>query len=216
MKVTIRQIIHPARALVFDFDGTLVDSNPIKWRAFESVFKGIGQRRKEILAYLKGNSHTTREEKFRHVYEEILRVPYTPKIEATLLNRFEAKTTRQIVEAPTVPGALAFLRRARKRYVTALLSSTPHPILTDILKRRGWLDYFRLVRGAPVDKGQWLRAYVKARNLRAEQVVFFGDSSEDLKAAGQARCPFVAVANRNLKSQARTFISDFTDFEHGP
>ena len=47
-----------AKALVFDFDGTLVDSNAIKWKAFEACFDRFPDRREEILSYCRGNNHT--------------------------------------------------------------------------------------------------------------------------------------------------------------
>jgi phosphoglycolate phosphatase-like HAD superfamily hydrolase len=50
--------------LVFDFDGTLVDSNPIKWQAFAQMFAEVRERRDEILAYCYGNPRIARGEKF--------------------------------------------------------------------------------------------------------------------------------------------------------
>ncbi len=182
-----------ARGLVFDFDGTLVDSNPIKARAFERVFDDFPQRQEEILAYCNNHHHTPRDVKFRTVYETILKLPYTPEVDAKLHRCFEAETTGQIIRAREIPGALDFLRHVQETHWTGLLSSTPHQVLLEILKQRGWMEYFRQIRGAPVEKSLWLKELQKSKNWRPEEIVFFGDTQEDSRAAQAAGVHFGAV-----------------------
>lgn len=209
MRVEPAELLRRARALVFDFDGTLVDSNPIKRRAFDVCFAGFPEQREEILAYCWGRHHTPRGEKFRHVCERILRRPYTEDLAAALHERFEAVTTRQIVEAPEIPGATEFLRRAQGRYLMAVLSSTPHEILREILARRGWGGWFEAVQGAPVNKASWLIAFREQRGLDGGEVVFFGDTPEDAGAADEAGSTFVMVGPPDGVSGGRA-VPDFT------
>lgn len=186
-------MIRAASALVFDFDGTLVDSNLIKWRGFEACFAGFPDRLEEIMAYCRGNNHTPRWDKFRHVYERILRLPYSPEEERRLSRVFEEATTRQIVETPEVPSAERFLRRVSSTHWTALLSATPDRILADILESRGWTGFFREAQGAPVRKSAWLRELRGRKGWGSSEMVFFGDTPEDAQAAETAGCGFVAV-----------------------
>lgn len=183
-----------ARMLVFDFDGTLVDSNRIKQRAFETCFAGpeFRDRRAEILSYCAGNHHAPRGEKFRHVVERILGRPYTPEAERRLHDSFERETTEEIIRAPEIPGASEFLAQARLSHRTAVLSSTPHPILLAILERRGWSGRFDRIQGAPVDKTEWLRQ-LHTKGFSMDQILFFGDSPEDAQAAEKAGCRFLRV-----------------------
>ena len=196
--------------IVFDFDGTLVDSNPIKRRAFELCFSEFPAQKEGILAYCGGNNHVTRSEKFRHVYENILKMDYTPEVEKKLHLRFERETTEQIVRAPEIPGASEFIRNARPKHRTALLSSTPHPILLEILERRGWSGWFDLKQGAPVNKAAWLKGLEKA-GWPPEQVLFFGDTPEDARSAQTAGCRFIPVANSAL-SDGSPVLTDFKEF----
>ncbi len=199
-------LLRRARALAFDFDGTLVDSNPIKRRAFERCFAEFPDQREEIVAYCSGHHHTPRGDKFRHVYEQILKRPYTPEVAAALHECFEDATTRQIVEAPAVPGAAAFLRLVSRSHMTALLSSTPHETLLRIVQGRGWESLFRVVRGAPVEKGGWLRELRDRHGLAPEELIFFGDSSEDAGAAEAAGCAFIPVSEAAASSaEPQTF-----------
>lgn len=205
----VADIIRRARVLVFDFDGTLVDSNSIKWQAFEACFAEFPDRLAEIMAYCRGEHHTVRGEKFQHVSERILGLPYTPEVATELHARFDAASTRQIIGAPEVPGATRFLEAVRGTHLTGLLSSTPHRILLQILSGRGWRDYFRAVRGAPVEKTRWLEAFRRPRGLHATEAVFFGDTQEDADAAHAAGWTFVVVANEKLTADATYWIPDF-------
>lgn len=203
-------IVRGAKALVFDFDGTLVQSNAIKWRAFEFCFEEFPDRLEEIMAYCLGQHHTPRWEKFRHVYEKILGLPYTPTAATMLHERFAAATTSRIIEAPEVSGASQFLQVAARTRVTAVLSSTPHEILLQILEERGWQAYFETIRGAPVEKASWLQSFREKRGFHEEEIVSFGDTPEDARAALQAHCTFVAVAQNPLVLNVVHSIADFT------
>lgn len=192
MPLAIKELLKKSRMLVFDFDGTLVDSVPIKLQAFDRCFEKFASERERIRAYCHGNNHTPRWEKFKVVYERILRLPYTPEIEQELHRCFERETTEQIVRAPALPGASEFLDQVRPRYRTALLSSTPHEILLEILEKRNWTGRFDEIQGAPVNKAAWLKG-LEGRGFPGSQVLFFGDTSEDAAAAREAGCGFISV-----------------------
>ncbi len=187
-----QDLLKQSRLLIFDFDGTLVDSVPIKWRAFDRCFEKFPAQREQISAYCRRNNHTPRWEKFKHVYEEILHLPYTAEVEQELHRCFERETTEQISQTPALPGASEFLGRIRPNYRTALLSSTPHEILLTILEKRGWANWFDQVQGAPVNKAAWLKR-LYAKGFAPDQVLFFGDTSEDAAAAREAGCGFISV-----------------------
>lgn len=198
-----REILQSTPVLVFDFDGTLVDSNSIKINAFADCFPESEVRRKEILDYCREFHHTPRFDKFRHVFENILKIPYTAEMEKILLDRYAAATTEQVVKAPEIPGALHFLKRFSTEKKCCLLSSTPHDVLIFILEARGMKGFFQTVRGAPVNKTDWLEPY-------AGKAVFFGDTLQDAASAREAGVVFVGVANPQLKQEGY-FINNFKE-----
>ena len=207
----VMERVRGAAGLVFDFDGTLVDSTPIKAQAFERVFSAFPQRLPEILRYCRSHNHTPRWEKFRWVYEKILGLPYDQATEAELNRQFEAYTTRQIAAAPEIPSAERFIRSLRESHWLGLLSATPHPILLEILVQRGWASDFHRVQGAPVNKGEWLARLRAERGWKSEEMIFFGDTEEDARSAGEAGCLFVAVRCADRADARSLFILDFAE-----
>lgn len=205
----VNEVVQRARALIFDFDGTLVDSNEIKWRGFETVFADAGDRLPDVMAYCRGSDHVIRGDKFRHVYERILHRPYTPEVAAALHARFAEATTALIVEAPEVPGASSFLRGLSTRLITAILSSTPQQILEQIVDARRWNGLVKTLHGAPIDKSAWLRECRRAHGPGHDDLVFFGDSPDDAAAAKAAGCAFVAVANPRLAGSDAPWIEEY-------
>ena len=209
MDSAVLKAIQSARAVVFDFDGTLVDSNEIKRRGFDYAFEAYPDRMEEIRTYCYGSNHTIRGEKFRHVVEGILCIEFTAELDALLHKRYEDFTTASVAAAPEIPGAGAFVRSVASLH-PALLSSTPTAILMDILQRRGWGDLFEVVQGAPVEKLAWLKALQAVVRCEPARVLFFGDTEEDAQSASNAGCTFVRVGGGT--SAGPLSIPDFTGF----
>lgn len=203
----VRSALGASRRVIFDFDGTLADTNEIKKRAFDLVFADFPDYMKEIQAYCHSFNHTIRGEKFKYVTEKILGLPYTPERDRHLHELYARFTTDGVAEAPEIPGAGAFLRSIQSRG-PALVSSTPHEILLEILERRGWRSLFGEVRGAPVNKRDWLNALQKSVGCRSEDLVFFGDTDEDETSAREAGCTFVRVGR--VSKGGELAIQDFT------
>ena len=190
-------VVEQASALIFDFDGTLVDSNPIKRQAFRRCFEDFPNHLGQILDYCYANNHIPRWEKFRYVYEKLLKLPYTDQVESNLLRRFELETTEQIIAAPALPGAEEFLKRACITHSLGILSSTPQEILLEILRRRGWVNLFEWIQGAPVHKARWLTRFQLEQGFPGHQVLFFGDTPEDEQSAQESGCSFVRISDQD-------------------
>jgi FMN phosphatase YigB (HAD superfamily) len=147
----------------------------------------------EISAYCRGSNHTIRGEKFRHVCDQILKIVYTPELERDLHARYAAYTTDAVAQAKEIRGAEAFVRLVGETHPTALLSSTPHAILLEILGRKGWLPLFQEIQGAPVVKRDWLSSYQLKLHCLPADILFFGDTAEDEGSARAIGCEFVRV-----------------------
>ena len=77
------------RALVFDFDGVLVESVDTKTKAYAALFKDEGEEViRSVLKYHLENGGVSRFEKFRFIYQRILCQPLSKEKFHSLCENF--------------------------------------------------------------------------------------------------------------------------------
>ncbi len=181
------------RAVIFDFDGVILESAEIKTEAFRELF---GERCPEhldaVVAYHLDNVGISRFVKFRHIYDNILHRPYVEELEKQLGDEFAEIVFHRVLEAPFVEGALEFLRDKSEQFKCFIASGTPEEELILIVEKRGLARFFKEVHGTPQKKVDILRGILARHHYERHEVVFIGDGESDLRAAGEADIPFIA------------------------
>src|SRR5262245_33711262 len=111
------------RAVVFDFDGTLVNSNAIKRQVFFDVVAddaGGAARMRAILARNTGDRYTL----LAAYADEAASAGVRCSRELDeLVNAYSERADTLIAEAPEMPGATALLRTLRQRGLRLFISS---------------------------------------------------------------------------------------------
>jgi phosphoglycolate phosphatase len=113
------------KVITLDFDGTLVESNQIKDRAFETIFSEWPEHTKSMMQWHLTHDSIERGEKFRYFVEEVLALPRQNDLIEKLSSRFGQLTKEAIIECPYVKGAYEFLEYIRNRVSVYLVSTTP-------------------------------------------------------------------------------------------
>jgi phosphoglycolate phosphatase len=192
------------KVVVFDFDGTLVDSNAIKDRCFDEVVAHLpgGQ---DALTRARG-AGGDRYQIFHAVARQLNHADGVVGA-AALARRLAADYTRRclhsISAAPERRGAHAALRTLRQRGLKVWVnSSTPREDLLPLLRTRGTLPLINGVHGAPHSKLQNLHAILAAERVKARQVVVVGDGKDDEEAARRSGTWFVAVTAKRRQHTA--------------
>lgn len=184
----------PFYALVFDFDGVVLDSATLKRQAFADVYRHVPEHQyRAVVAYLSRRGGQPREVKFRHIEEHILGKRTSDGHIQELCGQFKTSVAERLLEAPPIPGALAFLNRWQHRRPLYLLSATPEQELTAIVEQRQLTPYFEEVVGAPPDKATGLRNLLTRHKLAPKATVMIGDSYNDYRAARSNGTLFVGV-----------------------
>lgn len=204
------------RAVIFDFDGVILDSADIKTKAFGRIFENnYPDKVGRIIDYHRQNMGISRFVKFRHIYSHMLQLPLTPVKEKALGEEFSRIVLEEVLKAPIVKGALAFLREGSSRYSFFVASGTPEDELVYIVKKRMLSDYFKGIYGSPRTKREIISEILSHGPFREEETVFVGDSETDLCAARESGVWFIGRMNsesRNLES-AEYKVDDFVGFE---
>jgi phosphoglycolate phosphatase-like HAD superfamily hydrolase len=180
------------RAIIFDFDGVLVESAGIKTEAFRSMFSAWSDKIEEIVSYHLNNMGVSRYVKFKHFHEKILGLPYSDQIGVNLGKQFSKIVLDQIKQAPFVDGTERFLEDNYKEYLFFIASGTPQEELDDIVSSRSLNRYFKSVFGTPATKDEIIEMILSKFQLERRQVAFVGDADSDRNAAENSGILFVA------------------------
>jgi phosphoglycolate phosphatase len=182
------------KCVVFDFDGTLVESNEIKRKTFYEVTKDIDGADLILDKLFSRPGLGDRHNIFNSLIE-ILKKTNNSDINPTYLSDLYTNICEdKISKAPEVIGALGTLKELNKRNFKIFVSSaTPVNTLKRIIRMRGWVELFEDVMGAPESKEDHLKSILSLKNYSVSEVVYVGDSEIDQKAALSTGCGFIGV-----------------------
>ncbi|HYD71316.1 HAD family hydrolase [Azospirillum sp.] len=181
-------------AIIFDFDGVLVDSVNIKTEAFAELYRPHGEEvARQVAAYQRAHGGMTRHAKIRHFGATLLgRAPTDAEVDA-LAARMGALVEEKVTACPMIAGARDFLDRHHARVRLFVASATPEAELRRIVAGRGLAPYFRGVHGSPTPKDRVVAQIVRAAALDPARTVMVGDAEEDRAAAAASGVPFIGV-----------------------
>jgi len=181
------------KAVIFDFDGVIVESVDIKTKAFAALFEHEGTDIvNQVVEYHLKNAGVSRLEKFRHIYKEMLNRELTEETFDHLCKKFSELVVDEVVNAPYVRGAKEFLENSSTLYDCYIASATPHEEMVEISKRRGIASFFKAIYGAPKKKSDIVRTILNNNGLSPEDVVYIGDALSDYLAAKENKVVFIA------------------------
>jgi len=184
-----------ARAVIFDMDGLLVDSEPLWVRAEIEVFGTVGLVLAEADCALTKGLRTDDVIAYWHARRPWSGPP-PAEVEARLIERVAALVRDEGRALPGVAAALAAAREGGRP--VALASSSPHPVIRATLERLGLEDAFDVVQsahGEPFGKPHPSVFLGAARRLEvaATECVVLEDSLPGVIAAKAARMTCIAV-----------------------
>lgn len=202
-------------AILFDFDGVLVESNAIKVDAFERLYAGYGPSiLARVMDYIDGKEGISRVEKIRHAHEIFLGKTLSDEELAVLAGRYSSLVEEAVVACPWVAGAREFLEAHRGRLPLFVVTGTPEEEILRIVAGRGMTHYFTAVRGSPPRKPIIVRELLAKYGLSAGRSVFVGDAPFDHETAAETGLRFIGrvPAGRQAPFPADTeTVVDLTD-----
>lgn len=206
------------KAILFDFDGVILDSLDVKTQAFYDMYLPYG---KDIAERVKmhhlNNGGISRFEKFKLYHEEWLGIPTDESKIYELANEFSRRVFQGVVNAPEVEGIRTFLDTAIHKYRMWVITGTPTNEIREIVKAIKLETYFVACYGSPEKKTYWTAKILQEEGLNPKEVVFIGDALADYEAALTNHTHFVLrehTENKELFSGKNLpVIHNFNDFD---
>lgn len=202
------------RAIIFDFDGVLVESADIKTRAYAELYKEYGHKVVEqVVKYNLVQGGLSRFEHFRYFHQEILKKYLGQEEESRLAERFSHLVEQAVIAAPWVSGVMEFLDTHTGAIDFYIASGTPDEELRRIVSARKITHYFKGIYGAPQTKASIITNILSRSGMRAEEVVMIGDSMTDYDGAMIAGISFVGRISHAQESFFPASIVKINDFK---
>ena len=182
------------RCIAFDFDGTLVDSNAAKRRAFYDVLLPLGLAESQIDGIFRDSPDADRHGIMAEA-AGLLRQVGVEINPGDLADQYGIAALKAQVSAPELPGAALLLESLCGKMSLYLNSATPEAALRQAIEARGWGDFFHGIYGRPSDKTGILLRIAEREDLPPSDILMVGDNEADEQAARKVGCAFVATGS---------------------
>lgn len=189
------------KAIIFDFDGVIADSNNIKTEAFVKLFDEYPAGIKNtIKKFHLQNGGMSRFDKFRYIYANFFKEELPEKKFNKLCDNFNKLVINGVINAPLFDGVEDFLKKNKGIYDMYIVSGTPDYEIKEIVKKQKLNKYFLKILGSPRAKKELIEEVLISKNYQREEVIFIGDSINDYEGAMAAGIEFIAKIHDNLES----------------
>lgn len=184
--------LNTLEAIVFDFDGVILESGDIKTQGFRELFAGVPEHQDAIVRHHLDNLGISRFEKFEWIYSNLLGASLSAEEAQQLGRRYSQLVYERALRCPLVPGARRLLDDLQGRLPMFVASGTPQEELARIVAERELSGYFVEVCGSPETKENTLRRLLGSYQLDPSKTILVGDGLSDLRAAQLTGVGFVA------------------------
>lgn len=204
------------KVILWDFDGVLMDSMGVRELGFADVLSEYPRDQvQRLLIYHRQNGGLSRYVKFRHFFEEIRSEQISDQEINTLAERFsEIMRTRLTNRKLLIAESTGFIANYCHRYQMHVVSGSDEKELQYLCSQLGLSQHFLSIHGSPTPKRDLISMLLKKFNYDRADVVFIGDSINDLEASEANGIDFLGFNNAELDQLGTGFISRFDQIFH--
>ena len=182
------------KAIIFDFDGVILDTNGIKENAFFELFP----EKFASIAHpvIKKSERQSRKIVIRNCVEEIEKETGTlPQGYDYYLDKYTDMTQNKVLDSPEIQGATAALDLLSKKYSLFVLTATPDAQIEEIIEARGYTQFTKVYGSDSGSKPEVARILLAENNLKSEEVIYIGDGWNNLACAKELEFVFIGIIN---------------------
>jgi phosphoglycolate phosphatase-like HAD superfamily hydrolase len=206
------------KAILFDFDGVILDSLDVKTQAFYDMYLPYGKEVAEKAAgHHLAHGGISRFEKFKIYHKDFLGIEINNDQLNELTEEFSTRVFEKVIASAEVKGIRDFLEENHAIYKMWVITGTPTTEIVEICKATHFTQYFQALYGSPEKKDFWTKKILQEEKLEPGEVVFIGDATTDYDAAMAHNVHFILREHIDnlefFKDKQVLRIKDFTDFD---
>jgi phosphoglycolate phosphatase-like HAD superfamily hydrolase len=202
-----------AEAILWDFDGVLMNSNPVRDKGFELVLADYPAEQVEaLMKYHRRNGGLSRYVKFRYFFETVLGQPVTEEQVQALARSFSEIMLQSLLDPSLlIEESMNFIKRNHHKIDMHIVSGSDGKELNMICDHLGLAGFFKTISGSPTPKVELVKKIVGTANYR--NVVLIGDSINDFDAAAANHIEFLGYNNPALTGIGAGYINSFAVYD---
>tara|TARA_B100000427_G_C15386761_1_gene541426 strand:- start:242 stop:904 length:663 start_codon:yes stop_codon:yes gene_type:complete len=207
--------------ILFDLDGTLVDTAPDLMNAHNHVMKKFSLHRKDLkdIKHLAGRGSWVMMQ--RSFKEEIK----DEKVKKEMIKEFINHYSKNIDKSSKpIKGVVDFLKWAKSKNISmGICTNKQERLAVDLLKKLKLFDFFEYVAGSDTfafnkPDPRHLTDVVEIIGGDLKKTIMVGDSEVDSMSASNAKIPFVLIEDGYTEKSSKeiphdVLIKDFQNFE---
>lgn len=201
------------RNILFDFDGVILDSMPIRDSGFEKIFekfdKGIVGK---LLDYNNENGGLSRYVKIKYFFNKLL----NKEISEEEINRYAENFSTLMREKLRdkkylISETFEFIKDNFDKYNLHIVSGSDEEELQYLCKVLKINEYFLSINGSPKHKNELVRNVLIENKYSAKETVLIGDSVNDYNAAMENGITFYGYNNPSLIGKSKNYLKSYSE-----
>jgi phosphoglycolate phosphatase-like HAD superfamily hydrolase len=188
--------------LIFDFDGTIVDSRTLYYNIIYDELKKYGFSYDEIVSFIDMGLNLSRT-------LEKIGLSFFKRI---ILGRKIMRNVRKDLNKVTKCKDVDCIKGLRKQKI--LMSNSSKKAILPILRYYKLKRCFKKIYGAEdfADKAKFIREYLKRKDIPGEKCYYIGDRIADVNVAKEARCNSIIVCGKCAWDSPKDLLEAEPDF----
>ena len=186
--------------IIFDFDGVILDSVPVKTEAFRKLFKDFSKEKvDELIEFHIQNGGMSRYKKIEYFFTKILNKSITNEDVLKYAEKYSQITKEELAQMKyLIKDTLDFIKQNFKKYNMHIASGADEEDLKYICNKLDLKKYFLSINGSPKVKSEIVKDILDNNSYKKEETILIGDSINDYEASYSNKIEFYGYNNKTL------------------
>ena len=197
--------------ILFDFDGVILDSMPIRDYGFKEIFKDFDDDLvNKLLEYHNQNGGLSRYVKIKYFYNKLLKQEISEEKITNYADNFSKIMKIELVDKRyLIADTLKFIKESYKKYNLHIVSGSDEKELQYLCKELGIDSFFQSVNGSPTHKNILVKNVLSVNRYIDSETILIGDSVNDYDAATENNLVFYGFNNPNLINVSKNYLDNY-------
>ncbi|MBT7555520.1 HAD family hydrolase [Candidatus Woesearchaeota archaeon] len=197
--------------ILFDFDGVILDSMPIRDYGFKKIFEDFDDNLvNKLLEYHNQNGGLSRYVKIKYFYNKLLKQEILEEKITNYADNFSKIMKTELVDKRyLIADTLKFIKENYKKYNLHIVSGSDEKELKYLCKELGIDSFFQSINGSPTHKNKLVEDVLVINKYMESETILIGDSVNDYDAAKENNLDFYGFNNPNLINVSKKYLDNY-------